>query len=133
KAIFPNKRTPFLQGTYEQRIGAIGTLAQKLNGMAGLAATHAQVQSFYNLALSTRLAQQQDEGSLAAMSDLREQQRIILADTLYGVLGYLMFKHREAREHIDNYFDLTLLRSTGEEAQALTLSGTVLNSVTGGP
>jgi hypothetical protein len=101
-AIFPNKRTPFLQGTYEQRIGAIGTLAQKLNGMAGLASTHAQVQSFYNMALGTRLAQQQGEGSLAAMSDLREQQRILLAEMLYGVLGYLMFKHRGAREHIDN-------------------------------
>lgn len=135
KAIFPNKRTPFLQGTYEERIGAIGALAQKLHGMPALAATHAQVVSFYNMALGTRLAQQQGEGALAEMSDLREQQRIIVADMLYGVLGYLMFKFRESREHIDNYFDLTLLRSAGDSAQTptLTLSGTAMNAVTGGP
>ena len=30
-AIFPNKRTPFLQGTYEDRISAVGTLMEKLS------------------------------------------------------------------------------------------------------
>jgi hypothetical protein len=133
KSIFPNKRGPFQTGTYEERVGAIGTLAQKLNGMAGLAATHALVLSFYNMALGTRVAQQQDEGALAQMSDLREQQRVIVADMLYGILGYLMFKHRSERDMIDNYFDLTLLRSVGDGGTpaTMTLSGTVTHAVFG--
>jgi len=133
KSIFPNKRTPFLQGTYEERVLAIGALAQKLNGMAGLAPTLALVQSFHNMALSTRVAQQQEEGALAQMSDLREQQRLIVADTLYGVLGYLMYKHRSNRDMIDNYFDLTLLRSVGDGGTpaTMTLSGKVAHAVTG--
>jgi hypothetical protein len=133
RAIFPNKRSPFLKGTYEERIGAIGTLAQKLSGMPALATTHAQVQSFYNMALGTRLAQQQGEGSLAQMSDLRERQRIMVANMLYGVLGYLMFKYRDARDRIDNYFDLTLLRPKGEGAQATNLAGLVTNALNSAP
>ncbi len=133
RAIFPNKRSPFLKGTYEERIGAIGTLVQKLNGMPALATTHAQVQSFYNMALGTRLAQQQGEGSLAQMSDLRERQRIMVANMLYGVLGYLMFKYREERDRIDNYFDLALLRPKSEGAQATNLTGIVTNALNSAP
>jgi hypothetical protein len=133
RSIFPNKRGPFQTGNYEERLSAIGSLAQKLSTMPALASTHALVQSFYNMALGTRLAQQQDEGGLAQMSDLREQQRIIVADTLYGILGSLMFKFRSQRENIDNYFDLSLLRSTGEGQQSLSVTGTVTNALTGMP
>ncbi len=56
RAIFPDKRTPFLQGTYEDRISAVGTLAEKLSSDPALAEVHAVVQSFYNTALSARLA-----------------------------------------------------------------------------
>lgn len=133
RAIFPNKRGPFQTGTYEERVSAIGVLAQKLSTIPALASTFALVQSFYNMALGTRLAQQQGEGALAQMSDLREQQRIIVADTLYGILGYLMFKYRSNRDMIDNYFDLTLLRSIGDGGTQATMSltGTVTHAVTG--
>lgn len=111
KAIFPNKRTPFLKGTYEDRLSAIGTLAQKLSTIAPLNATYLLVSSFYTLALSTRLAQQQGEGALGQVSDLREQQRIIVAQALYGVLGGLMLKFRTSPTDIERFFDLELLRS----------------------
>lgn len=133
RAIFPNKRGPFQSGTYEERLSAIGSLAQKLSTIPALASTRAQVQSFYNMALGTRVAQQQDEGALASMSDLRENERVLVADTLYGILGSLMFKYRSDRRHIDNYFDLTLLRSKAEVSQQLTVSGTLRHAVTSAP
>ena len=109
-AIFPHKRNPFLKSTYESRLSAIGTLAEQLAGIPALSAAHVMVQSFYNQALSTRLAQQEEEGDLAKQSDLRENQRVVVAKALYGVLGLLMCKYRENPEEIDRYFDLSLLR-----------------------
>lgn len=114
RAIFPDKRTPFLQGTYEDRISAVGTLVEKLSSDPALAAVHTLVQSFYNTALSARLAQQGEEGNLGQLSDLRENQRLITADEMYGVLGRLMYKFRNDRDQVERFFDLSLLRETGD-------------------
>jgi hypothetical protein len=135
RAIFPNKRTPFLQGTYEDRLSAIGTLSEKLSGIAALNGTYLLVSSFYNLALSTRLAQQQGEGALGQVSDLREQQRIVAAQALYGVLGGLMLKFRNDPTQIERFFDLELLRAKGkgQSTGPATISGKVKNAVTLAP
>ncbi len=117
RAIFPDKRTPFLQGTYEDRISAVGTLAEKLSSDPALAEVHAVVQSFYNTALSARLAQQGEEGGLGELSDLRENQRLITADEMYGVLGRLMYKFRNDRDQVERFFDLSLLRQTGDDGE----------------
>ena len=114
RAIFPDKRTPFLQGTYEDRISAVGTLVEKLSSDPALAAVHVMVQTFYNTALSARLAQQGEEGNLGQLSDLRENQRLITADEMYGVLGRLMHKFRNDRDQVERFFDLSLLRETGD-------------------
>jgi hypothetical protein len=126
KAIFPNKRGPFEKGTYEDRLSAIGTLAEKLSSIGALSATHLLVSSFYNLALSTRLAQQQNEGAMGQVSDLREQQRIIVAQALYGVLGGLMLKFRTSPTDVERFFDLELLRS---KAKGQTTGPATLNIV----
>ncbi len=135
KAIFPNKRTPFLQGTYEDRLSAIGTLSEKLSTIPALSATHLVVSSFYNLALSTRLAQQQNEGALGQVSDLREQQRIAAAQAMYGVLGGLMLKFRTDPSQVERFFDLELLRSKGkgQTTGPATINGKVLDKDTLAP
>src|SRR3989304_2450811 len=74
--IFPNKRDPFLQGTYEDRISAVGTLAARLasdanTSIQGYAPT---VLSFYNLIFSARDMEQNKEGLIGLLSDTREQQ-----------------------------------------------------------
>lgn len=131
KSIFPNKRSPFLSGTYEDRISAIGTLNAKLLTLAPtLSATQALVESFYNAALSTRLTQQGEEGTLAQQSELREAQRLLVAQALYGVLGLLMHRYRATPESITSYFDLTLLRQSGSAAGKMNLSGQVTDKVT---
>jgi len=115
RAIFPGKRGPFQTGTYENRLNAIGSLATKTTGIPALAGVGAQVTSFYNSVLAARLAQQTDEGSVGQIIDLRENQRILLSNEMMGVLGKLMFMHRFNLVEVERYFDLSLLRKTGDD------------------
>lgn len=117
RSIFPNKRAPFLGGTYDDRISAVGSLAKRLTAdtnasIQGYAPT---VQSFYNLLFSARDTQQNKEGLLGMLSDTREQQRILLANELYAVLGGLMRKFKSDPQQITRFFDLSLLRETEEQ------------------
>jgi len=131
KAIFPNKRSPFLKGTYEDRVSAIGTLNAKLLTLApALSATQVLVESFYNAALSTRLTQQGVEGTVAQQSDLRESQRLLVAQAMYGVLGLLMHRYRATPDNIAAYFDLTLLRQSSPDSGKMNLTGTVSDKLT---
>lgn len=118
-AIFPNKRTPFESGTYESRLDALGSLKIKTSADLSLAAAASQITSFYNAALGARLVQQTSEGALGQLSDLRENQRVILANELEGVLGQLIFIHRHNLKEVERYFDLSLLRDTGENKVTL--------------
>ena len=115
KGIFPNKRTPFLKGTYEDRILAVNVLYLKLNTDSNFTTLAPQVQSFYNVLLSARDTQQQQEGTLGLLSDTREQQRILMATELYGALGALMNKYKATPVSVAQFFDLSLLRETGLE------------------
>ncbi len=114
REIFPNKRTPFLVGTYENRLDAVGALKLKVDADAALATAAAQITSFYNASLGARLVQQTKEGALGQIGDLREIQRVILSEELMGVLGKLLFIHRHSLEEVERYFDLSLLRDTGD-------------------
>jgi len=133
--IFPRKRIPFLSGTYEMRIAAVGSLKQKLQADPAFTTLATQVASYHNLLLSARDTQQQKEGAKGQLSDLLEDQRLINADALYGiVLGQLMKKFRNDRQQIQRFFDLSLLRETGEEetipATTLIIKGKVTDAVT---
>jgi len=124
KAIFPNKRKPFESGTYENRLDALGTLKLKTAADPALATANTQVTSFYNAALGARLVQQTGEGALGQLSDLRENQRVILSEELMGVLGQLLFIHRHNLIEVERYFDLSLLRDTGG-TQPLIINGNI--------
>ncbi len=125
-AIFPNKRTPFISGTYENRLSALGTLSQKTTADPALAGVAALITSFYNTALAARLAQQTDEGSVGEIADLRDNQRVLLANELMGVLGQLMFLHRHNLSQVERYFDMSLLRDTGDDDEGpVTISGNI--------
>ena len=113
KGIFPNKRNPFLKGTYEDRILAVDTLTISLTNDGNFATLVTQVQSFYNLLLSARDSQQQQEGNLNLLSNTREQQRQLMAVEMYGALGALMNKYKATPENVAGFFDLSLLRETG--------------------
>ena len=132
--IFPNKRDPFLQGTYEQRISAIGTLAKRLaaDSNASIQGYAPTVLSFYNLIFSARDTEQNKEGVLGILSDTREQQRKLLATELFGVLGGLMRKFKSDPLQAARFFDLSLLRETGDEPKQ-RMKGRIANAENGNP
>jgi len=128
RAIFPNKRKPFLDGTYEQRILAITTLINALTEDGSFAALIVNVQSFYNTVSSARNLQQQKEDAVEEQSDLLENQRVLLAQTLHGILGLLIHKYRTDAVQVERFFDLSLLRSKEGEsiaANAILIRGKV--------
>ena len=110
--IFPNKRVPFLKGTYEKRIITVKVLADKLTEYAPLNAVQTQVISFYNTLESTRLKQQEKEGDVKRLSALLENQRIIVCKMIHGILGLLIFKYKDNPNDIARFFDFSLIRRT---------------------
>ncbi|MBI2722816.1 MAG: hypothetical protein HYX39_11640 [Bacteroidetes bacterium] len=120
-SIFPNKRSPFLQSTYEDRISAVASLAKRLSldNNPTVQAYASTVQSFYNLLITARESQQNNEGLLGQLSDIREEQRVLLADELYGVLGGLMQKFKADPAQITRFFDLSLIRESGSTDESL--------------
>jgi hypothetical protein len=110
--IFPNKRAPFQTGTYEERISAIRGLATKLTEYPQLINVQAEVEAFYNQINLTRVTQQEKEGNVGRLSDKIENQRIVVCDVMYGILGQLMYKYRSSRHEITRFFDLSLLRQS---------------------
>lgn len=121
RAIFPNKRNPFVEGTYEDRISAVGSLAARLaaDANATLVAYAPTVLSYYNLLLSARDTQQMAEGALNALSATREAQRLVTATELYAVLGGLMRKYKTEPPQIMRFFDMSLLRDTGGDEETI--------------
>lgn len=124
RAIFPNKRTPFINGTYESRLDALGSLKLKVAADPALSTASTQITSFYNASLGARLVQQTGEGALQQLSDLRENQRIILSEELMGVLGTLLFIHRHNLTEVERYFDLSLLRDNADDVET-AFTGTI--------
>lgn len=127
KAYFPNKRSPFLNGTYEERIVAVAALGQLLaqDADASLVAYAPTVISFHNLLLAARDSQQQDEGSLAQLSTSRESQRLLLAQEMYAVLGGLMRIFKANPLAIEGYFPMELLRDGETDLANIIKTGNV--------
>lgn len=128
RMIFPNKRTPFTSGSYEERINALSSLVMTLNTFPNLAAVQALVQSFYNQLEGARLAQQKQEGQADKLSSLLESQRIATCTEMYGVLSRLMYKYRYQRERIEDYFDLSLIRTKASTGTSLVFFGKVTDT-----
>lgn len=111
-SIFPNKRTPFVNGTYENRRSSVGVLATKLAKYPVFASLSNDVRLFYDQMTLVRKEQQILEGRSAQLSDILEHSRIDMCNGLYGALGLLMFMHNKMPSDIARYFDLSLLRKT---------------------
>jgi hypothetical protein len=116
--LFPNGRTTFGSGTYEQRILAIKTLGDKCAQIALLAPLSINVLAFHTQMASARALQQSaGEGQVALLRDLRESAWAVMCSEMYGNLGLLMHHHRTDPKQVERYFDLTLLRAKGDSGQ----------------
>ena len=130
-SIFPNKRSPFISGTYENRRAAVAVLAAKLQEFPMFQNLSVEVRAFYTEMEQLRDTQQQMEGKSAQLSDLLEEARIEMCEELYGALGVLMHKHRKAPTNICRYFDLSLLRKTNT-AQEINATDMEVKSIDAG-
>jgi hypothetical protein len=119
-ALFPEKRKPFQQGTYEQRISAIKVLGDKcaLDASPVVVAASVNILAFHTQIESARVLQQsQGEGAVANLRTLRETARLLLAAELYGNMALLMHKHRSNPTDVAQYFEMKYLRSAADNTE----------------
>ena len=125
RMIFPNKRNPFLEGSYESRISAIKTLIFTLDNFPTLSNAQSMIQTYYDQLSKARQQQQEKEGLSEKYSSLLEETRIEACEELYGILARLMYKFRRNRDRIQDFFDLTLLRAKQGTGDATIFKGSV--------
>lgn len=109
--LFPNGRTPFVNGPYDIRINTVKSLGENLATYPALATTKTDVDSFYTTLLGTRADQQEKEGIVRTKSDLLEVERVNTAVAMYANLGRLMTKFATDPAQIDRFFDLSLIQN----------------------
>jgi len=129
--LFPNGRTTFGTGTYEQRILAIKTLGDKCALIAALVPLSVNVLAFHTQMASARALQQSaGEGQVALLRNLRESAWEVMCSEMYGNLGLLMHHHRTDPKQAERYFDLQLLRMKGDSGEDGDTGLTALPSMT---
>jgi hypothetical protein len=127
KEIFYDDRKPFQAGTYEQRVNAFKTLGDKLATYTTeptLVALSVEVLSAYNELKALRDAQQDKEGASAIFSSSLETARKTVCVAMFSNLGLLISKCASTPEIVANFFDLSLLRQTGNEP--VIINGTIM-------
>ena len=109
--IFPNGYAPFQKGAYEQRVRAVASLIDILGDYTALANVKNQVTIFYNTLLAARTEQQGFENELAKTRTDVANARQELVDAMHRIMGLLLYKYAPNTAAIDDYYDLTLLRT----------------------
>ncbi|MCB0755978.1 MAG: hypothetical protein H6603_01675 [Flavobacteriales bacterium] len=127
-ALLPEKRGPFQSGPKDQRINAVSGLELRLAAYPVLAATEADVNAFKAQLEQARDEQQQKEQLIAQGSDDLEAARVKLATMMYGNLGVLMDKYRDAPDYINNFWEVSLMQNTPPPSREF--SGTVAADAT---
>ena len=117
-AIFPRDRQPFQQDTYDQIVENVKALSLTLATYITkptLVTLSATVDAYYITFSGARALQQTDEGSVDTLrSNLRAAHKL-MCDGMYKDLGLLMAKYYQTPERVEDYYDLSLLRTTGED------------------
>jgi hypothetical protein len=115
KAIFPNGRAPFQEGSYESRLTALQALSNALTGIDALRDTKTEVDTFLAQFQAARTLQQGKESMVDELSRQVEVERVSVGVALYYVLGGLMQIYSATPDAIAAFFDLETLRRTGAE------------------
>jgi hypothetical protein len=131
--LFPQHRSPFNKGTYENRIQAVASLAKGCGAFSDLAPVAAMITAFHVQIASARALQLSDgEGKVELLRNLRESARIAVCQQLYGNLGLLMNHFRTDPLQVDRFFDFSLLRrKASSSSKEITAAGKVMHAQTG--
>lgn len=126
--LFPRRRTPFLTGSYDDRVNAVRTFSINLGNFPALSALQAQVQTYYNVLMGARDVQQQKEGLNDQFSTLLEEQRVLTATEMWGGYARLLYKFRFTPERVLDYIDTELIRTNSNSSSLITFKGTVTDN-----
>lgn len=126
--IFPQKRKPFYEGTYEMRLLAVKALRDKLLeytvAHASLVPVQADVAAFFTLANTARQTQQGKEGIDGDLRAQRETQRVTTMNAYWGIAyGGLLHEFRNEPQRIAEYIDFSLLYDTGGNEPVIVNGG----------
>ena len=128
--ILPDGVSAMNKGAYAQRINVWSAFVERLSSRPELKAVHDEAAAFLQLVSDTRQSQQGKGISLDAAATDLDAQQVLVCQTLYGNLGYLMYKYQATPEKIDELFDFSLLhprkhaktKAEGDEENSLTLT-----------
>lgn len=124
-ALLPNYRAPFQTGGYEDRLAALGSLFEAIENYPDLSDVKEDVERFYLEADELRIKQQSKEISVSQASNQLEEARVEAAEGMYYVLGGLLQKYYKIPEQIEQYYDLELIRRTGQSELEIIKEGAV--------
>lgn len=110
-ALMPRHRTPFQQGTQQERISAVGALSLAIGKDPKLQSLKASVDEFYDELVTANNSQKGSKSTKSGSSAELEADRITLGITLYGVLGLLMNHYQSTPAAIAPFFLIELLRN----------------------
>jgi len=131
--IFPRKRTPFYQGTYEQRLSTLRTLRNKLAELLPsypqLQVVHDEVAAYTALCEAARSTQQGKEGNLAVLRTQREAQRVTTMDAYFGIVyGGLLQMFFTEIERVGDFMELGFLYGNADRPDVIKTGNVGANS-----
>jgi hypothetical protein len=108
--LLPDGRTPFQQGTTDERVAAVKTLGLTLADFAPLAPLKLTVDGFHTTLKNARDGQQAKEQLADQARNDMETARKAIAVMQFRNLGSLMDKFGETPSNVANYFEVSLLQ-----------------------
>lgn len=123
--LLPSGREPFQQGTMDERIQAVKTLAEALAPFASLSALETTVDTFHQALKQARDGQQGKEQLSAQSSTDLEAARIEVGIMMYRNLGVLIDKFGSDPLQILNYYELQLLQRGSTQQSSEEFEGVV--------
>jgi hypothetical protein len=122
--IFPEGRSPFQNGTIDERVSAVLSLRGVLADYPSLATVLTDVDAFHTQLKTARDTQQTKEQLKAQASTDLETARKAIAIMLYRNMGVLMDKFGDDTEQIANYYEFSLLQQHPSDGDS-EVEGTV--------
>jgi hypothetical protein len=110
-ALIPHGKTPFTTGSQADRLQVVNSLNTNLTGIVALAATKTDVNNTYTALLAAFNTQKDSISTTNTNSSATENQRIIICNALYSVLGKLMDKFNGNPTLIGDYIDLEIMHN----------------------
>ncbi len=119
--LLPNGRETVTSGTYEARLTALGSFAQRLADQTTkpvLVTLGATVSAWVAAAEALRATQNEAKGTVETARQTVETSRLMAAAALYVLIGTGIIAWGTTPERVDTLFDVSLMRNPPQEIPA---------------